>query len=386
MLFERCYPRITDWLFDVTNQAIDLRFIPLYSYGFWVAAGFLIAAIVIGWEMKQRQKIGLFTYTEKTVKVGGIDYGSIPLFAIVGYFIGSKLLADFIQMLDANTTGIITALVLSIGKFGFDYFKSKKEGVREELIKVYPSDLVGDFVMICAVFGVLGAVLFNYLESPEAYEGFWSDPISYLFSGLSVYGGMICAGLALLVYSYVKKINVPNLFDCLAYCFILANGIGRIGCQVSGDGDWGIANLHNKPSFIPQFLWSYNYPHNIADVGIPIAGCIEEHCLVLPQAVYPTPIYEFLMCTAIFLILHLLRKKLYSMPGMLFFVFFALIGVQRYSIEQIRDLGVRNLYYIFDIGLKQSELISIILVIFGILGVAWTNYYYKHIASKTSNS
>jgi phosphatidylglycerol---prolipoprotein diacylglyceryl transferase len=384
MLFERCYPRVTDWLFDITNQAIDLRFIPLYSYGFWVAAGFLIAAIVVGREMKQREKLGLFSYTEKTVMVGGIDYSGILLFAIVGYFIGSKFLVDFIKIADANTTGIILAAAFSIAKFGYDYLKTKKEGKREETIKVFPSDLVGDFVMICAVFGVLGAVLFNYLESPEAYEGFWNDPISYLFSGLSVYGGMICAGLALLVYSHFKKIHVPNLFDCLAYCFILANGIGRIGCQVSGDGDWGIVNVHAKPSFIPQFLWSYNYPHNIADVGVPIANCIEEHCLVLPQAAYPTPVYEFLMCTAIFLILHFLRKRFYTMPGMLFFLFFIFIGIQRYSIEQIRDLGTRNLYHIFDIGLKQSELISILLVVFGIIGAIWTNYYYKNIANKTA--
>ena len=70
------------------------------------------------------------------------------------------------------------------------------------------------------------------------------------------------------------------------------------------------------------------------------------------------------------------------MPGMLFFIFFILIGIQRYSIEQIRDLAGRNLYYIFTIGLKQSELISILLVIFGILGIGWTYYYYKKIAAK----
>jgi prolipoprotein diacylglyceryltransferase len=69
---------------------------------------------------------------------------------------------------------------------------------------------------------------------------------------------------------------------------------------------------------------------------------------------------------------------------MLFFLFFIFIGIQRYSIEQIRDLGTRNLYHIFDIGLKQSELISILLLVFGIIGAIWTNYYYKNIASKTA--
>ena len=64
---------------------------------------------------------------------------------------------------------------------------------------------------------------------------------------------------------------------------------------------------------------------------------------------------------------------------MLFFLFFILIGIQRYSIEQIRDLSGRGLYYVLGVGLKQSELISIILVIAGILGMAWTWFYYNRI-------
>jgi phosphatidylglycerol:prolipoprotein diacylglycerol transferase len=190
---------------------------------------------------------------------------------------------------------------------------------------------------------------------------------------------MICAGIALLIYSYVKKINVPNLFDALAYCFILANGIGRVGCQVSGDGDWGVVNTAAKPDFIPQFLWASTYAHNIADTGVLIDGCAEAHCFVLPLAVFPTPIYEFLMCTVIFLILHTLRKRMTKAPGMLFFLFFVLIGIQRYTIEQIRDLGGRGLYHVLGMGLKQSELISIILVIAGILGMIWTWFYYNKI-------
>jgi phosphatidylglycerol:prolipoprotein diacylglycerol transferase len=85
------------------------------------------------------------------------------------------------------------------------------------------------------------------------------------------------------------------------------------------------------------------------------------------------------MCTAIFLILHALRKRMTATPGMLFFLFFILIGIQRYTIEQIRDLSGRGLYYVFGIGLKQSELISIVLVLAGVLGMAWTWFYYNRI-------
>ena len=223
----------------------------------------------------------------------------------------------------------------------------------------------------------MGSNLFNFLESPDSYKDFWQDPFSSIFSGLSVYGGMICAGIALLVYSYFKKINVPSLFDCLAHTFILANGIGRLGCQVAGDGDWGIVNPHLKPDWFPQFLWSDTYAHNIANEGIQMAQCLEPHCMELPQGVYPTPIYEFLMCTVIFFFLNAIRKRLTMKPGMLIMIFFVLIGIQRFTIEQWRDISGRDLYPFFGMQLKQSELISIILGIAGIVGIIFLQYYYS---------
>jgi prolipoprotein diacylglyceryltransferase len=379
MLFDRCYPKITDWLYLATNETIDLRFLPIFSYGFWVAVGFMAAAYVIGKELKRREALGLFAYTEKKVTHNsGVDYFMILIYAAIGYFIGWKGGEMVTLNIDTKLIGVVLAAIFALPKLWLELRKEKKEDYTE-IVRVFPSDLIGDFVVLCAIFGVLGSNFFNFLESPEDYANFWNNPVGSIFSGLSVYGGMICAGIALLVYSYVKKINVPNLFDALAYCFILANGIGRIGCQVSGDGDWGVVNTAAKPALIPQFLWASNYAHNIADTGVFMNGCTEAHCFVLPQPVFPTPIYEFLMCTAIFLILHVLRKRMTSTPGMLFFFFFILIGIQRYTIEQIRDLSGRGLYYVLGVGLKQSELISIILIIAGGFGMIWTWYYYTKI-------
>jgi prolipoprotein diacylglyceryltransferase len=188
---------------------------------------------------------------------------------------------------------------------------------------------------------------------------------------------MICAGIALLVYSWRKKIRIPQLFDSLALCFILAVGIGRIGCQVSGDGDWGIVNTAPKPALIPQFLWAETYAHNIANEGVGIPGCIEQHCQVLPLPVFPTPMYEFMECVLIFFILYLIRKRLTNKPGMLFFIFAIFTGIQRYSIEQIRSISDRQLYHVFGHGFKQAELISMALVAAGIVGTIWLSAYYK---------
>ncbi|MFN8310626.1 MAG: prolipoprotein diacylglyceryl transferase family protein [Chitinophagales bacterium] len=313
MILLRCYARIPDLIYSWTNGLLDLRILPIYSYGFMVACGFLAAAVVVTRELKRREALGLMP---------------------------------------------------ALGE--------KKDGTTE-----WTSDLVGDLVIICAIFGVLGSCFFNYLESPDSYKDFWQHPVESLFSGLSVYGGMICAGLALLGFSLYKKVKIPHMFDSLAYCFILAVGIGRLGCQLSGDGDWGIENLAPKPDLVPQWLWSTHYAHNIVNEGVYISGCTEEHCMQLANPVYPTPMYEFFECTAIFLLLHFMRKKLTAQPGMLFFVFSIGIGLQRYSIEQIRAVSDRDLYQIFGAHLKQAEIISIAMVIIGVIGVAFLEIYYR---------
>ena len=61
-------------------------------------------------------------------------------------------------------------------------------------------------------------------------------------SGLTIYGGLIFGGLAILIFAYRRKIHVGHLFDSLGLSFLLAQGIGRLGCHFSGDGDWGIVN------------------------------------------------------------------------------------------------------------------------------------------------
>ena len=61
-------------------------------------------------------------------------------------------------------------------------------------------------------------------------------------SGLTFYGGLICAAIAICIYAYKKGINILHLTDAAAPALMIAYAIGRIGCQVAGDGDWGIYN------------------------------------------------------------------------------------------------------------------------------------------------
>lgn len=405
MIFLRCYPRVTDFLFELFNRHpnFDYRFLPIYSYGFWVAMGFFAASTLAVNEMRRREKLKLLNGVEEEIMVGEapsvaelLIYFALSfviffkLFGIVKFqgvlSLGYLSLEGYLKTWNFGSwiggllgAGVVTAL----------FYRQKKNAQLPSPVKqktmIYPSDNIGDLVIIAAVLGITGANFFNYLENPDDYANFWSDPIGSMFSGLSVYGGLICAGIGFGVYAYWKKFNILHFFDSVAPGFILANGIGRLGCQTSGDGDWGVANLHTKPDWFPQFLWSDTYAHHIisCDPAVDkfIEGCTEEHCCELAQAVYPTPIYEFLMCTVIFIILWSLRKKLTYMPGMVFSIFMILIGIQRYTIEQFRDLSGRDTYF----GFRQSEIISIVLVLAGIAATAYLYTRYNKDSKKQSN-
>lgn len=401
MLLLRCYPKVTDFIFELFNHApsADYRFLPVFTYGFWVAVGFFAAATLAGIEMRRREKLNLLKGEDGETTVGDVPNNSeIAFYAVVGFLLAFKLVGMVVYqpllstyqislgdyMLSLSHGSWIAGILGGAGMAYYYYWTKKKEQLPKpevKKIKIYPSDNMGDLVVIAALLGVLGSVLFNFLESSEGYDRFLEDPVGFLTSGLSVYGGLICAGAGFGVYAWRKKIHIGHFFDSIAPGFMLANGIGRLGCQTSGDGDWGIVNLSTAPSWLPDWFWSSRYEHNIVNEGVLIPGCIEEHCFQLAQPVYPTPIYEFLMCTAVFIILWSLRKKLTSAPGMIFSLFMILIGVQRFAIEQWRAISDRELYHFFGLQLKQSELISVILFMAGTgLTVYLWNYYKKQSA------
>ncbi len=127
-------------------------------------------------------------------------------------------------------------------------------------------------------------------------------------------------------------------------------------------------------SFLPSWLWAYDYPHNVLGEGVPIAGCVGKYCYKLAQPVFPTPpIYETLMSLIIFGILWLLRKKL-TIPGQLFAIYLVFNGLERGLIEQIR---VNNLMSFLGMQITQAQLISTILVLAGIVLFVFLTYFNK---------
>jgi phosphatidylglycerol:prolipoprotein diacylglycerol transferase len=135
----------------------------------------------------------------------------------------------------------------------------------------------------------------------------YADPVGMLisFSGLTFYGGLICGGAAVLYIANKHDIKPFNMLDIGAPGMMIGYGLGRIGCQMSGDGDWGIPNTAPKPgwlSWAPDWMWSFKFPHNVdmSDRDNHIPNCVGKFCYELKLPAYPTSFYESVICMLLF--------------------------------------------------------------------------------------
>ena len=369
------YPTISHLIEDLFGIYIPL---PIQTFGFWVAIAFMAAAYVIKLELERKEKIGLISSTKINQIVGNkLSYTEIIISILSGFILGYKILEgvlfyddlvrdpqSFILSTRGNLFGGLIFAYLS-------YYQKNKENKKQLLAKpkkiekiIHPYELVGNITLIAAISGIIGAKIFHNLEN---IDDFLADPMGQLlsFSGLTFYGGLICGAISVIIYCRKYKINIIHLMDSAAPALMISYAIGRIGCQMSGDGDWGIVNLAPKPEWLgmfPDWIWSYNFPNNVINAGVYIEGCTGRFCSVLPQPVWPTSLYETIMCLMLFGLLWFLRKKI-GIPGMIFSIYLILNGTERFFIEKIRV----NTEYNFLGGITQAEIISFCLIISGIL-------------------
>lgn len=368
------YPRISDFINDVFGTNLNL---PIQSYGFFLAMAFIAGAYFLHKELKRQQEMGFVSSTVKKTIIGkpaGVI--ELSLIFIISFVIGFKLVGLFIDysLFEKNPQeyifsgngslwgGFALALVMTLAQF----FTKKAKVIHPPKVNevtVAAPEQTWAIVFIAVIFGIIGAKVFHQLEN---WNDFVKDPVGSMlsFSGLTFYGGLIVAAFAVGIYGEKNGIPWKRMADSIAPSLILAYGIGRIGCQVAGDGDWGIVNTAPMPewlSFLPEWTWSYTYPHNILNSGIKIDGCTGPHCYELAQAVFPTPLYETTMSLIIFSILWMLRKRLKT-PGMLFAIYLMFNGLERFLIEKIR---VNNLFDLCGMKVTQAEIISTIIFILG---------------------
>ena len=195
-----------------------------------------------------------------------------------------------------------------------------------------PVDWAYEMGFAALVGGLVGSRLYFVIEN-------WSDvnddPFGNIVSGTGLvwYGGLIGGGLAVVGWAWYRGFLGTALLDLAAPALALGQGIGRVGCQLSGDGDYGKA--WDGP-------WAMAYP----DGTVPT-----------DQQVHPTPVYETLALGLIAIVLWRLRNRLTG--GLLFALYLLLAGSERFLVEFIRrndDVAI---------GLTQAQLISVAMIVAG---------------------
>jgi phosphatidylglycerol---prolipoprotein diacylglyceryl transferase len=384
------YPDLSYFLHDILPSVFqrDGGFSVIKTFGLLLALAFLASAYTLTLEFRRKEAEGKLQPQIAEITVGeGATPIDLVINALIGFFIGFKFLYAFQNFIEfkSNAAGVIASakgnwlggiigLILFVAYRYYEVQKTKLAQPYKQKVRVMPHTRIGDITIVAAIFGLLGAKLFSILEE---WDSFIQNPVEQFFSGsgLTMYGGLILAFIA--CYIYVKRIGIPpiQMMDAVAPALVVGYGVGRLGCQFSGDGDWGIVNEAAKPgwmSFLPDWLWVQHYPHNVLNSGFDIANCTGDYCKQLLPGVFPTPLYETMMCIVILAILWTLRKRI-NISGMIFFIYVLLNGLERFIIETIR---VNPRYAAFG-NLSQAQIIAVVFMIIGIIGMIACWQYHK---------
>jgi phosphatidylglycerol---prolipoprotein diacylglyceryl transferase len=200
-----------------------------------------------------------------------------------------------------------------------------------------PVDWAYELVFAALIGGLVGARLYYMADNWSSVE---DDLFGNLFSGegLVWYGGALGGVAGAFLWAYYRRFLGLTLLDVTAPALALGYAIGRIGCQLSGDGDYGIG------SSLP---WAMAYP----DGTVPTS-----------EEVHPTPVYETLAMGLVAWLLWSWRDRF--RPGLLFALYLVLSGAERFLVEFVR----RNDEVLA--GLTAAQLESVALVLVGSLWLA----------------
>jgi len=378
------YPNLRFAFYDLFGLDIPALAL-IQSYGFFLALTFVACGVALSADLKRRENLGLLIGVDETVEVGkplspmdvlsnallGFLFGFKGIYAILhpDLFIGNNAREYLLSMQHGSWIGGLILAVL----FGFSKYREKQKELAEyptqQTIEktIMPHQRVSDIIIIAAISGIIGAKLLYMTE--VKYTSFQAMVMDFFSgSGLSVYGGFILAFFVVSYYIRSKKIPLGQLLDAAAPAMILGTGLGRLGCHFSGDGDWGDPNRYPKPaSWIPDWLWGYRYPNNVINNGIPMEECyypdsFGDYCHILQEPVFPTPIYELIICLLIFALLWSIRHKV-RVNGIVFSVYLICTGLERFLLEMIR---INDDYTVAGLSLSQAQYIAIVLFFIGL--------------------
>ena len=197
-----------------------------------------------------------------------------------------------------------------------------------------PVDWAYEIVFAALIGGVVGARLYYLIQNYNQVSGHLASSI-VSGSGLVWYGGAIGGAIGVTLWMRWRGVLELQMFDMCATALALGYAIGRIGCQVSGDGDYGIRS---------RLPWAMGYPHGT----VPTPPGVR---------VQPTPIYETVSMCLLAWVLWRLRDRV--RPGVIFALYLLCSGLERFLVEFIR----RNKEVL--VGLTAPQLESAALIVIG---------------------
>jgi phosphatidylglycerol---prolipoprotein diacylglyceryl transferase len=222
------------------------------------------------------------------------------------------------------------------------------------------TDYANGIVVFGAMGGIVGARIYDVFDNWPAYA---NHPWSIIFSGAGFvwYGGFIGGTTAAAIVSRYYKVPILRSFDMCAPALIIGQAFGRVGCLLSGDGDWGM------PSTLP---WAMSFPNAIVGWNARTVLKLDPNGNLVSAffpgvRVHPAPIYESILYTAIFCLMWSIRKK--APEGRLISLYLVLEGTARFMVEFVR-VNPRIVA-----GLSEAQLISLSMVIVGLALLYFTS-------------
>ena len=234
-------------------------------------------------------------------------------------------------------TGLLVAAYVLQADFDRRRENFLERGYLPETKQPRPHDEGFLIIGIAGISGLIGARLYHVLESPRDLV---ADP-SMLYSrfGFAWFGGFIGGFIALFFLARHYRIPVLQFMDLCSPAAAVGYAIGRIGCLLSGDGDYGV------PTKLP---WGMSFPNGVVPTT---------------ERVHPTPFYEFLIWMLIAVVLWQMGKNALNgeAVGKVFSYYLILTGIARFLIEFIR-INPRSFF-----GMSNAQTASLVSILLGIV-------------------
>ena len=217
--------------------------------------------------------------------------------------------------------------------------------------------LTYDLVLNAALVGIPSGVIFSrLLHVFERWDYFSQHPGEIIGGeGLTIWGAVLGAAIGIWIYSRIRKISFGYLADVIAPGIILSQAIGRIGCTLNGC-------CYGVPTDLPWgIVYTDLYSHGFK---------ASQDAFTMGMGLHPTQVYEIFYNLAVFGVLLILRKR-FRPDGSLFLIYLVCYGAWRLGIDFIRDRDI------ILFGLDEAQLISIVVLIFAGIQLAWKTRWVK---------